>query len=110
MSSYSYRPEPTSFPKLEMIGKSDSSIKTYNAYGIGTNASLLVHLLIDKQTTITAEIFAVALLDNHHALVVGTGDTFGKCRIQNAQPLHGSVVAVTRARHVAPSRGDRKHV
>ena len=69
-----------------MIGKSDSYTKTYNADGIGTETSLLVHLLIDKQTTIASEIFAVALQDNHHALVVGTGDTFGKCRIQNVQP------------------------
>ena len=44
----------------------------------------------------------MALQDNHCEFVVAAGDTFGKCRIQNAQPLNGSGVAVTRARHATP--------
>ena len=82
MSSYSYQPEPTALPKLEKIGKSGSFIETCDADGIGAETNLLFHLLLDEQTAIAVEIFAVALQDNHRAFVVGTGDVFGKGRIK----------------------------
>ena len=44
----------------------------------------------------------MALQYDYCAFVVAAGDTFRKCRIQNAQPLNGSGVAFTRARHVTP--------
>ena len=87
-----------------------SSIKIHDADGIGVEMSLPVYLLEDIRTAIAAGIFAMALQDNHHALVVGTGDTFGKGRIQHALPLNRSVVDITRVRHVTPSRGDPKHM
>ena len=56
--------------------------QTCDADVIDTKMSLTVHLLVDKQTAIAAETFAVALQANHRALVVGTGDTFGNGRIK----------------------------
>ncbi|KAL9189219.1 hypothetical protein ACHAXT_011709 [Thalassiosira profunda] len=89
------------------VGKSGSSVKTYDAEGIGAETSLPVYLLVDKRTASASEIFAAALQDNRRAFVVGTTNTFGKGRIQNVQPLeNGSGVAVTRARYITPRGRD----
>lgn len=83
------------------------SMVAYDANGVGAETSLPVYLLVDGRTASAAEIFAAALQDNRRGLVVGTGRTFGKGRIQNVQAVGGGAgVAVTRARYVTPSGRD----
>jgi carboxyl-terminal processing protease len=89
------------------VGQSSSSIKTYDADGIGAELSLPLYVLVDARTASASEIFASALQDNRRAVIVGTTNTFGKGRIQNVQPLQdGSGIAVTRARYITPSGRD----
>ena len=93
------------------VGQSSSSIKTYDADGIGAELSLPLYILVDARTASASEIFASALQDNHRAVIVGTTNTFGKGRIQNVQPLQGgSGIAVTRARYITPSGRDLQGV
>ncbi len=93
------------------VGQSSSSIKMYDADGIGAELSLPLYVLVDARTASASEIFASALQDNHRAVIVGTTNTFGKGRIQNVQPLQdGSGIAVTRARYITPLGRDLQGV
>lgn len=89
------------------IGKSGSSVKTYDADGIGVDTTRPLYVIVDSRTASAAEIFAAALQDNQRAYIVGSTRTFGKGRIQNVQPVSsGGGVAVTRARYVTPKGQD----
>ncbi len=85
----------------------DGSADESFAEGVGADVRSKLVLLVDGKTASASEIMAAALQDNHRAVLVGPGHTFGKGRIQNLQQLaDGSGLAVTRAKYVTPTGRD----